>query len=120
MHQCPGEGIFIGHFEAIDGGDKARRPQRAQEGSQRRGDSVGEVHGIDAAEEHGPKGDHKAIGEEPSEVQKRLAAQGDEADLGLGGQPGIERVAVGLDAADGGRVAAGEEEDARAMGHSGT
>ena len=100
--------------------DESRRPQRAQEGGQRRGDSVGKVHGIDAAKEHGPQGDHKTIGEEPREVQKRLAAQRDEADLGLVSQPGIERVTVGLDAADGGGVAAGEEEDAGAMSHSGT
>ena len=53
-------------------------------------------------------------------MQKRLAAQRDEVDLGLVGQSGIERVTVGLDATDGGRVAAGEEEDARTMGHSGT
>ena len=34
--------------------------QRAQERSQHRGDPVGEVHGIDAAEEHGPQGDQRS------------------------------------------------------------
>ena len=103
-------------------GSKHRRhkPGSALERQQERrhctGYSVSEVDDIRAAQQQGRYAAQPDIRQKPGQVQQRLASQRHEGRRCAGRQPREQLKAMGLDAADTGRVTAGEKQDAGGRG----
>ena len=116
-HQGPRPAVGEGHLQAVEGaaeaGPAAQRRQGPGEGG---GDAVAEVDQVDPPRQQRQGRPQPRPRQEPGQVQDRVSPQGHPDHRQALAQVGEQLEGVGLEPAEGGRVAAGDEEDPHLSG----